>query len=110
MPGSRLCHEGDGEWSNYGCVRTTAIGDCGTLTVDASSYGVQGAKEAWIDRNGERVQVTTEGEEISPVKAFVVTVLDGEQTVALIQSAYWLADEGRIMMLGAFEKSVYDRR
>jgi predicted dehydrogenase len=100
-------NEGDSEFGFYGNARTTVIGDCGMLFVDSSAWGVQSAKEAWLERNGVRELVPVEGPEISPAAAFVASVLDGvpnlcnaeegAQTVALIQSAYRSAAEGRIV-------------
>lgn len=102
-------NEGDAEFGVYGVARTTALGDCGWLTVDSSTWGVQSAKEAWLERDGGREALQLEGEEISPAAAFVATVLDGApnlctaqegaQTVALIQSAYRSAAEGKIVTL-----------
>jgi predicted dehydrogenase len=100
-------NEGDGEWGAYGVARTTLMGDCGVLTVDSTSLGVSLAKEAWTERNGVREQVPTEGSAITPVVAFLATVLDGApnlctaeegaQTVAFIQAAYRSAAERRIV-------------
>jgi predicted dehydrogenase len=99
-------NEGESEWGAYGVARMTFMGDCGVLTVDSSS-GVQTAKEAWMERNGVRELVPTEGSEISPISAFVQTVLDGApnlctaeegaQTVAFIQSAYRSAAERQVV-------------
>jgi predicted dehydrogenase len=100
-------NEGDSEWSAYGVGRTTLLGDCGVITIDSVSLGVQSAKEAWMECNGVREQVQNEGEWIDTPAAWVNTILDGApnlcsaeegaQSVALIQSAYRSAAERQIV-------------
>jgi predicted dehydrogenase len=102
-----VVNEGDSEWSAYGVGRTTLLGDCGVITIDSTAMGVQMAKEAWMERNGNREPVPNEGEWIDTPAAWVNTILDGApnlcsaeegaQSVALIQSAYRSVAERQII-------------